>query len=251
MIKLFYFSSVLFFLLNVTYAQEAEETIDASKPTNFYSFLDNTVEYTTTPSASLFGYRGVMTITPGDKHQIFAELPLLYNTKTEKFGISDIRGRYFYLPYKNYDNFFGAFGPSVDIYAPTGSYSNGLGTGRWILSPGVMAGLMVSEQVQFFPVLSYQYQSKILESVPENTINQEQHGITLQLITTLAFIDNSFFQVTPIYQLNDITEERKDRYVQEVLFAYFFAEKQQVSFFFRGNFQDDIYTVRAGYTLFF
>ena len=109
---------------------------------------------------------------------------------------------------------------------------------------------MVSEQIQFFPLLSYQYSSKRVGNSIAEIENKEQHGMTFQVLTTLAFIEDSFFQITPIYQLNDISNEKLDRYVQEILFAYFISEKQQVSFFFRGNFQDDIYTVRMGYTWF-
>ena len=247
----YFLASILVFAISsIINAQENQEKIDASKPTNFYSFLDNTLEYTSTPAGSIFGYRGVFTMTPNDKHLIFAELPLLYNSSSEKFGLGDIRGRYFYLPYKNYDKFFGALGPSIDVFAPTGSSDDGLGTGRWTIAPGVMAGLMASEQIQFFPLLSYQYSSKRIGNAIEELENKAQHGMTFQVLTTLAFIEDSFFQITPIYQLNDISNENLDRYVQEVLFAYFFAEKQQVSFFFRGAFRDDIYTARMGYTLF-
>ena len=76
-----------------------EESIDASKPTNFYSLLDNTIENTSSPGQNVFGYRGKLMLAPSEKHLVLAEVPLLYNDRTEKFGLGDIRGRYFYLPY--------------------------------------------------------------------------------------------------------------------------------------------------------
>ena len=42
------------------YAQE--EDIDASKPTNFYSFIDNTLEYSSQDNQNVFGYRGTVNI---------------------------------------------------------------------------------------------------------------------------------------------------------------------------------------------
>ena len=140
--------------------QEPQEELDISKPTNFYTFLDNNFEITNTPDFNLIGYRANFTFSISEKNLLLAELPLLYNSATEKFGIGDLRLRYFWLPYKNYENIFGAFGPSVDIFAPTGNVENGLGSDRWIISPGFTAGLMVAEWIQFFPVLSYQYLSE-------------------------------------------------------------------------------------------
>ena len=62
--------------------------------------------------------------------------------------------------YKNYEKFVGAFGPSIDIFVPTGKIEDGLGSDRWIISPGFTVGLMASDMIQFFPILSYQYAGK-------------------------------------------------------------------------------------------
>jgi hypothetical protein len=117
---------------SLTFGQDAETEIDASKPTNFYTMLDNTLENTNSPGQNVMGYRGKLMYAPSEAHLILGELPLLYNDRTEKFGVGDIRARYFYLPYKNYDKLFGAFGPSIDIFAPTGNFENGIGSIRLI-----------------------------------------------------------------------------------------------------------------------
>lgn len=84
-------------------SNESEDgDIDSSKPTNFYSFLDNTLEYSNQKSQNVFGYRGKLTLALSEAHLVLAEVPLLYNDRTEKFGIGDFRARYFWLPYKNY-----------------------------------------------------------------------------------------------------------------------------------------------------
>ena len=63
-------------------AQEAE--IDSSKPTNFYSFLDNTFEYQRVDEeTSLVGYRGNLTLALSAAHLLLAEVPLLRGAAKE------------------------------------------------------------------------------------------------------------------------------------------------------------------------
>jgi len=247
-------SKILTILLLVVsmgiFAQEDDAKIDASKPTNFYSLLDNTLENTNSPIQNVMGYRGKIMIAPSEAHLILGELPLLYNDRTKKFGLSDIRVRYFYLPYKNYDKLFGAFGPSIDIFTPTGSFENGLGSGRWIVSPGLTAGLMVADWIQFFPILSYQYASKpVYDNVPEE-LDKSTSGITFQVITPVVFSDKFFMQITPIYKMNNLSDERQDRYVQELIAVYTLAPKLQLSGYYNGNFKDKIHQVSVGLTVF-
>jgi hypothetical protein len=154
------------------------------------------------------------------------------------------------LPYKNYDKFVGAFGPSLDIFAPTGSFENGLGSGRWLISPGITVGLMAADWIQFFPILSYQYAGKPTYDNATNAQNVETHGITFQVITPIVFSDKFFLQLTPILQMNNINDERADRYVQELFAAYSLEEKLQLTAFYNGNFKDEIHTLSVGLTIF-
>ena len=72
------------------HAQEEEEDFDASKPTNFYTQLINNLEYISRPTGgNMFGYRGEILFAPSEAHLILGELPLLYNDRTEKFGLGD------------------------------------------------------------------------------------------------------------------------------------------------------------------
>ena len=227
------------------YAQDTE--IDASKPTNFYTQIFNHLEYNAKPAGgNIMGYRAELQFSPNASHLILAELPLLYNDQSNKFGLGDIRARYFYLPYKNYDKFFGAFGPSVDIYAPTGSYENGLGSSSWLIQPGITAGLMVADWIQLFPILSYQYTSKPTTDLIVDSLKMEQHGISFQIITPIVFSDKFFVQLTPIYSASNFTDVRVDRYSQEFFAQYAFSPKLQGSFFYRGVFKDENHTVRLG-----
>lgn len=231
-------------------AQDNESEIDASKPTNFYSLLDNTLEFSSRPNLNLMGYRGKITFAPSEAHLILGEIPLLYNDKTAKFGPGDIRARYFFLPYKNYDKFIEAFGPSLDLFMPTGSFPNGLGSGKWLISPGLTVGLMAADWIQFFPIISYQYSSKPVYDNPASEMNMETLGLTFQVLTPIVFSDKFFVQLTPIFQMNNISNERFDRYVQEVFAAYSITSTMQLTGFYNGNFKDKIQTVSAGLTVF-
>ena len=241
---------VILFSSFVANAQE-DEAIDASKPTNFYSFLDNTLEFSSQENQNVFGYRGKLTLALSEAHLVLAEVPLLYNDRTEKFGISDIRARYFWLPYKNYDKVLGAFGPSIDIFAPTGSFEDGLGSGRWILSPGVTVGIMAAEWIQFFPIVSYQYASKPIYDNPAPGTDMATHGLSFQVITPIVFSEKFFVQLTPIFKMNDFNNERNDRFEQEVFASYSINPKMQITGFYSGKFEDKNHTVSAGLTIFF
>lgn len=228
-----------------------EETLDTSKPTNFYSFIDNTLEYSSQEKQTVYGYRGKLTLALSESHMLLAEVPIMYNDRTKKLGVGDIRARYFWLPYKNYDRFLGAFGPSVDITAPTGNFNDGLGSGRWVASPGLTVGLIAAEWIQFFPIVSYQFAGKptFEDLIPKE--NKETHGLTFQVITPLVFSDKFFMQVTPIYKMNEINDERKDRYEQEVFASYTLSPTMQLTGFYSGAFQDKVHTISAGLSIFF
>jgi hypothetical protein len=227
------------------------DSIDASKPTNFYTQLYNHLEIETRKNGdNLSGYRAELMLAPSEAHLILAELPVLYHSGTDKFGIGDFRARYFYLPYKNYDKFVGAFGPSVDVFAPTGNFENGLGTSSWLVQPGVTVGLMISEQVQMFPILSYQFTSKPgTDLIPDN-LKQEQHGMSFQIITPIVFSSKFFMQVTPIYTASNISNVRQDRYIQELVAQYAIKSNLQLSAFYRGIFEDENHTARLALVVF-
>ena len=232
------------------YSQDGSEEIDASKPTNFYSMLDNTIENTNSPGQNVFGYRGKIMFAPSEAHLILGEVPLLYNDRTSIFGIGDIRVRYFFLPYKNYDNFLGAFGPSIDFFAPTGSFENGIGSGRWIISPGITIGLMAADWIQFFPIISYQYASKPVYDNPSAALDKSTSGLTFQVMTPIVFSEKFFMQITPIYKMNDFGDERQDRYIQELFAAYSVASKLQITGYYNGNFKDEVHQISVGLTVY-
>lgn len=243
--------ALTFVLLSVlTLKAQEEDKIDSSKPTNFYSMLDNTLELSNRPNENVFGYRGKLMLAPSEAHLILAEIPLMHNSRTSKTGLGDIRARYFFLPYKNYEKLIGAFGPSVDVFIPTGSFENGLGSGRMVISPGVTVGIMASEVIQFFPILSYQYMGKPTYDNPAPETDKSINGFSFQVITPIVFSDKFFMQVTPIFRMNNLEESNTARYVQELFGSYVLAEKLQLTGFYSGNFEDEIHTFSLGLTVF-
>ncbi len=240
-----------FLIVSASYHIQAQDVeIDASKPTNFYTMLDNTLENTSSPGQNVMGYRGKIMYAPSEAHLILGELPILYNDRTSKFGIGDIRARYFYLPYKNYDKLFGAFGPSLDVFAPTGSIENGIGSGRWTISPGIMAGLMVADWIQFFPIVSYQFAGKPVYDNPPEAVDKSTSGLTFQVITPVVFSEKFFMQITPILRMNDLGDARQDRYIQELFAAYAATSNMQITGFYNGNFKDEVHQISVGLTIF-
>jgi len=230
-----------------------DQKIDSSKPTNFYPLLDNSLEYDSRESGgNLVGYRAQLIYPPSEAHLFLAELPLLHNDQSNKFGIGDLRLRYFYLPYKNYEEFFGAFGPSIDIFAPTGSYEDGLGSSFWSISPGVTAGLMFADWIQAFPIVSYVYTSKPTTDLIPESQKKERHGLSAQVIIPVVFTEKFFMQITPVFSIGDFNDAgNTSRYIQELLGSYSLSDKLQASIFYRGAFADKDHTFRMGLTVFF
>ena len=77
--------------------------------------------------------------------------------------------------------------------------------------PGVMIGLILNSAGTFslFPVVSYVFTSKpTAEQVPDDQ-KEVDHGVSLQLITSLVLSDEAFVQVTPIYDVKDLRDDAK------------------------------------------
>ncbi|MBD0405287.1 hypothetical protein [Flammeovirga sp. EKP202] len=143
----------------------------------------------------------------------------------------------------------GAFGPSIDVYSPTGNVDKGLGTGRWVVAPGLTLGVMAFERIQFFPIISYQYMSEKAGQINENGENTAMHGMTFQVITPIVLSQKMYMQVTPIVQLPDFRYATTN-FACEVLVAYSLKEKLQLSGFYKAD-QTYGQTFRVGTTIFF
>ncbi len=244
----------LFFAARTSWAQEKEE-MDISKPTNLYTQYQNTLEYGFNDDNSLgktIGYRGIFNLASADQnHLVGIEVPMLYNTQSGKFGVGDMRVRYFGIVYKDYSKLFGAFAPSIDLFIPTGSFDNGLGSSSWRISPGVAGGLIFSPSFQTFPILSYLLTTKPgTDKIPEDQ-KKTRHGLTLQSITVINF-ESWFLWLTPIYVIPDLGDSSiKNQFILEVRpSTRAINGKFQLAVFYRRNFEAKANTVRAIINLF-
>ena len=249
--------------------QNSGETPDVSKPTNLYSLFQNSGEWIDRGETNLFGYRASFAFATRDQNNLLlAEVPLLYNDGTSKFGLGDIRLRYFGILYKDYTKLFGAFAPSVDLFMPTGRAKNGLGSDRWTISPGVATGLIFNKRFQTFPIFSYVYTSAPQSEggtgdfVSNNSSlslaqlavagdDDANHGISVQSITVLNFT-SWFLWVTPIYVVPDIGKHSlNNQFILEVRPSTTIGGKYQIGAFYRRNFETKVNTLRFFLALFF
>ena len=171
---------MMFSIPEIAFGQDdTSKEKDNSKPTNVYSQIDNFLEFTKYKTFNTFGYNPKLSYTPNEDNALNIEIPLLYSTKTDKFGLSDIRLRYFYIPYRDYSKTFGAFGASVDVFIPTGKFEDGLGSSSWRFSPGFTFGLILNESqtISAFPVISYIYTTAPnSQQIPEE-FREDDHGL--------------------------------------------------------------------------
>ena len=238
------FFSFLIILTSFTIAQEKK--IDASKPTNLYTQLYNSLEWQRTgDGTNLYGYRGNISYATKDQSNlVFAEIPILYNDKTTKFGLSDIRLRYFHLFEKDYTKKFdGVWGASVDIFAPTGSFEDGLGTSAWVVAPGILTGLIFSKKIQSFPIVSYQYTSKPTTDIIPDSAKSDGHGLTFQAITVFN-LDTWFLWVTPIFVVPLSGSNKKSNFLLELQPSIPPIGVIRPSAFFRYDFNNEAFDAR-------
>ncbi len=267
-VRVFAIALVLFVAATAMGQDEQTPERDASKPTNLYSQLQNSAEWIDLGETNVFGYRAVLNFaTPDQNNLLAAEVPLLYNDRTSKFGLGDIRLRYFGILYKDYSRLVGVFAPSVDLFMPTGNADHGLGSDRWTISPGVATGLIVSKRFQTFPILSYVYTSApgsgesaadfVLAGSGLNLVqlgaagdDDAKHGISLQAITVVNFT-SWFVWVTPLYVVPDIGDSSvKSQFVLQVVPSVPIG-KYQLGAFYSRNFETKVNNLRFFVTLFF
>lgn len=188
---------ILLLQLSTTSAQDSTQTtqqIDPSKPTNLYTQLNVQAEYNSRKYVgNLIGSRINLQYAINKDNLLFAEVPLLYNDFTKKFGLGDVRVRYFDVVKRNITSKFIAVAPFVDITAPTGNTTDSIGSGQWSLAAGVVGGFATSQKFAFFPGISYVYLTKAKIS-----------GVGLQFNGSYSFSKKTFVFInpTPLF-LND------------------------------------------------
>lgn len=227
--------------------------IDPSKPTNLYTRLSNNLEYNFSKNGKkTFGYRAnFVWASKSQHHSAYVELPLLYSNTSHKFGLSDMRVRYYWVPYKNYVKKPGAFGFALDTYIPAGKMDDGLGRGRWIIATGLSTAFVFGK-FSTFPYLYYLYSGKIMNSKLSPESRKELHGYIIQSVCVFKFSRKSYLDWTPIFMKNSYSNGGKDDFVMEGNYLYMVKEnKMQIGGFVRRYFRGNSTTIRASLRFYF
>jgi hypothetical protein len=244
------------FFLFISFNASAQDSLtarfDPSKPTNLYDRLSNNLEYNYLKNGSrTYGYRANLVLASRDqRNSVHIEVPFLYSTSSQKFGLSDLRLRYYWIPYKHYSRKPGAFGLLLDTYMPTGSFKNGLGRGRWIFASGLSTAFVFG-RFSTFPIIAYLYSSEIKDSKNSSPGSEALSGYIVQSICVYKF-RKSYLDCTPIFMKNSYSNSGKDDFVLEGNYLYMVkANKMQVGCFARRYFHGNSTTLRASWRIYF
>jgi hypothetical protein len=209
----------LLLLTPLALSAQQESEIDASQPTNLYNQMDINAEWQHFEGGTTGGVRLMPTFAPNAKNLVLAEIPILgatWDGLGSAGGIGDLRVRYFTLPYLNPGQKFFAFGPSFDVFMPTGDADKGLGSGAWTFAPGVIFGFRLSDTFTVFPIVAYQLSKgpNTLQAggdrpgagVPDPLLDPEDEpmadteGFSTEVITVIPLPDRQYLQVVPSYR---------------------------------------------------
>ncbi|HMG67122.1 MAG TPA: hypothetical protein VK588_05520 [Chitinophagaceae bacterium] len=247
------FACLLFLKSSNIFGQDTTAHIDPSKPTNLYNRLSNNIEYNFLRNGNrTFGYRAnFVWASPGKHHSAQVELPLLYATSSKKWGLSDIRIRYYWIPYRNYSRKPGAFGLVFDGYMPTGNYEDGLGRGRLIAAPGLYTAFIFSK-ISIFPIISYLYNGVIMDNKISENNKKSFNGYIVQSVLVYRFNKKSYLDCTPGFMKNSYTNNGRNDVVLEGNYLYMVKKnKIQIGCFARRYFYGRNTTLRASIRIYF
>lgn len=226
--------------------------IDPSDPSNFYSVVEFNGEWQHHTSGNVVGARIMPTYQfSGGKQLLQAEIPImgakLDGQEKAAAGVGDIRLRYFGLPRKDDSKLLSVFGASIDVIMPTGNSEKNLGSGRWILSPGVGFGFNPTESgvLKVFPIFSYMYFSKE-EGVAS-------HGLRAETIAVITLPKNMWLQIWPEY--GRIAKGNHAAWFStRFLFGKMLTERTAMTVEYLREFINDVgleYHLRVGYSVYF
>ena len=222
---------------SVSFAQTEDTVeIDPSKPTNLYTQINTLGELNAYDGFNTYGTRINFQYAFNPDNLVLAEVPLLYNDATSKFGLSDIRVRYFRAVKRNISKSIIAIAPFADITIPTGSAQNGLGSDTWSIAAGAVVGIVLNEKLSLFPGANYVYLTASKES-----------GLGLQTNMSLKFNKRTFMFVNPMVTFFDF----ETVWQGELNLNYIVTpSKFKVNLGWVPNFTYDINTIRVGATFF-
>ncbi|APY08790.1 hypothetical protein BWZ20_10975 [Winogradskyella sp. J14-2] len=256
--KHFYLSLSLIFLSVLAIKAQDDQAnqsqqVDASNPTNFYTQVNTLFEYTTREDGTnLYGFRGNVIYTFNPDNLVLAEVPILYNDATNKFGLSDIRLRYFTVVKRVMTKEkFSVIAPFVDVTLPTGSFENGLGTSSLVASVGAIYGFAISKKVLMFPGLSAVHVTKPGTDLIPDELKASSTGFGAQANMSIRFNDRWFLFVNPILTMLNTDGDWNEQWTGEFnLNHMIIPNKLKANIGYYPNLTAEIHTLRIGATFF-
>jgi len=239
--------------LNVT-AQETEKTkaeVDPTKPTNLYTQVNASLEYQNGKHLDLYGIRANVQYAFNPDNLLLAEVPFLYNEQTSKFGLGDMRLRYYTAVKRNITKSFIAIVPFADVSLPTGTFQNGLGTSIWSLAGGVVLGFSVSKQLSIFPGVSYVHLTEPATDVIPDANKFSSNGVGLQFNASYVINKKTFLFINPTPSFLNTDGDWKTFWSGELnLNRIIIPNKFKMNAYWGPNFTTDVHIFRIGATLF-
>lgn len=231
------FVLILSFLSYINTTAQEDSEIDPSNPTNLYTQFNALAEFNANDGYNTYGTRFNFQYAFNANNLVLAEVPFLYNDATNKFGISDVRVRYFNVAKKNLSKNVIALVPFLDITIPTGDSLNGLGSHTWSLAAGAVIGVVINKNISLFPGINYVYITR-----------PEISGLGFQSNISYKFSQKSFVFINPI-----VTLFKDDTIWQaELNFNHIITpNKFKVNAGWYPNFTNETNTFRIGSTFYF
>ena len=228
-----------------------KKEIDPSKPTNLYTQFNVNLEYQSGKTQNLYGVRSNIQYAINPDNLFMIEVPFLYNDRTSKFGMADMRVRYFNVVKRNITKSFIAIAPFADISLPTGSYKNGLGSSSWSLAGGVVFGFIASQKMSLFPGISYVHITKPGTDLIPPASKFSTNGLGLQFNASYRFNKTTFIFINPTPSFLNTNGNWKSFWAAEFnLNRIIKPNKFKMNLSWNPNFTTDVNTFRLGGTVF-
>lgn len=228
-----------------------KKDIDPSKPTNLYTQVNLNLEYQSGKQQNIYGARVNVQYAINPDNLFLFEIPFLNNDASSRFGVGDLRIRYFNAIKRNISKSFIAIAPFADISAPTGSYKFGLGTSSWSLGAGVVFGFVVSKKISLFPGINYLHITKPNTDLIAETNKFSSNGVGFQFNASYIINKQTFLFINPIPVFINSNGIWKSSWTAETnLNRIIIPNKFKMNFGWFPNFTANIHTFRLGGTIF-
>ena len=227
--------------------------IDPSKPTNLYTTINTSLEYSTGDVFEEVGVRISGQYAFNASNLLLFEVPVQRELNNGATGIGNIRLRYFGVLYKDYTRVFpkvAVVAPAVDIYLPGAKADKGIGYGSISTTTGIATGFFFSEKVQAYPIISYLYISKYTNmNLPDGYIPAVS-GLNFQCITSWSISDRFFLQFNPAYSIDNL-KTGSASFLTEFVLGYQPTERSNITLYGKEEFSIHQRTANIGYTFYF